>query len=612
MKTILVQLSVVPGDVALMQQRVIEHIADAREQGADLVVFPEMVYGYLLGDRWEDEGFLRDIETADRAIRDASHGLTVVWGSVVIDWARRNEDGRVRKYNAALVATHSAWANNGSPLQHWVPKTNMPKYRIFDDARHFTGAWKLAQELGVSLPELLVPFTVRATLGAPQRVGIMVCEDGWDDDYPHKVATLYRGRAELLIDMSHSPWTYEKRRARERMLAARASDAHMPILYVASVGLENNGKNLVLFDGGTCMVNDAGKIVWRARAHASSATLLDVAVPPPANGLIEPATGAAEVCEALLAATRLAYGTFPRVVVGLSGGVDSAVMLALLVEALGPERVLAVNMPSRFNSKTTRSLAREQARLCGVEYRTIPVGWLLAALRYTLRAFRLDGLVWENAQAVVRMAILNTVAQSVGGVFTNSGNDTETALGYFTLNGDGRGAYALMGNLPKRWVYALGRHLNVAAGRTLIPQGVFTVRPAAELSAAQNPEAGGGDPIFYPYHDPLIRAWREGRRDPSWVLEHLLARDLENALGCPQGTISSFFPSAEAFVENLEWAWRMYQGSVFKRVQAPPILIVFRRAFGFDLRESMVSGGVTFPDSYAALKERVLSERTLW
>ena len=227
------------------------------------------------------------------------------------------------------------------------------------------------------------------------------------------------------------------------------------------------------------------------------------------------------------------------------------------------------------------------------------------------------GLVDENIQARDRGSrLLAGLAAQLGAidrcgvVFTNNGNKTEVAQGYCTLYGDVGGAVAPLADLYKTEVYELARHLNATRGEP-IPAGMLTVKPSAELSAAQNPEQGGGDPFQFEYHDRLLYQMVELRRDPEEILADFAAGRLEKALGLAAGlapgkaVVGTFFPDAAAFVADLELVWRRFKGSFFKRVQAPPIVAVSKRAFGFDLREAQI--GARFTRRYALLKEQVLA-----
>jgi NAD+ synthase (glutamine-hydrolysing) len=605
------QMRCLPGNVRQNLVTILAHIAGAKQRGAKLVVFPELATsGYLLGDRWEDDSFIREIEQANETIRKASVGLTVVCGSVRVDRDRIGEDGRVRKYNAALIASDGKWVSNGV-LHGWIPKTNLPKYRIFDDARHFYPATKLVTEMErldvTHLWQLLRPFHITVD-GVEVKLGLAVCEDLWEDEYFAKPSQIYgMHEVDVLIDISQSPWTHKKWHARDAMLLKRSQDAGAPILYVNSVGLQNNTKNLVWFDGNSAFINEKGQFRWRAPQHDSGLYMLDPANLPDPDMVRGHDSSIKEIYDALIHMIREYFGGFPRVVDGLSGGIDSAVMLALLVEALGADRVIAINMPTRFNSGTTQDLARKCAKNFRVEYRVVPIEGLFAAQYNALcqAGFEPPPLAQENIQARIRGNILASIAQCEGGVFTCNGNKTEVALNYFTLYGDGAGAAAFLADLWKGQIYELARFINERAGYDIIPQGIIDIVPSAELSKEQNVDEGKGDPIFYPYHDQLLRMFIEQRWDPTKVLESLLNSTLGHDIGCDFCAVVEHFKTREALVENLEWAWRQYNIE-WKRGQLPPVPVDGKRAFGFDRRDTIAPA--YFGEEYYRLREIYLKK----
>lgn len=622
----LAQMEIKPGRPAENAARMLALLAEARRTGARLVAFPEMaVPGYLLGDEWERPAFLRDCEAAGSAIVSASQGLTVVFGNVAMDWSKKNEDGRVRKYNALFIAQDGRLLAPPNGLGYpFVIKTLMPNYREFDDSRHFYDLRKLALETGRPAADLLAPVPTRAG-----RLGAMLCEDAWDADYGFSPARVLAAKgADLFVNISCSPYTFNKNHKRNRLFSALASELGKPFAYVNAVGIQNNGKTVFTFDGGTAVYGPGGRIADGPAAFEEGLLRLDLpAEPGPSFGrpveLRE--DGIADLFQAVSTGTRrfMALCGVTRVVVGVSGGIDSAVVAALYRHLLDPRDVILVNMPGPFTSRRTRGLAAELAAALGCPYGEIPIEPAVATTRAQLEGLTLnstDGLrretlrlsdfTMENVQARDRSArILAAVAAAVGGVFTCNANKSEMTVGYSTLYGDLGGYLANIADLWKGEVYALARHLNGPVfGRPVIPEGVFTVTPSAELSPAQNVDEGKGDPIQYPYHDCLYRSWVESwnRATPEEALEWYAAGALETQIGYT-GKVAERFPDARSFIADLERWWNLYQGmGVAKRIQAPPVLGVKRRAFGFDHREAQM--GARYTARYRELKERLLKE----
>jgi NAD+ synthase (glutamine-hydrolysing) len=282
--------------------------------------------------------------------------------------------------------------------------------------------------------------------------------------------------------------------------------------------------------------------------------------------------------------------------------------------------VLLVNMPSRYNSATTRNLAADLARNIGAFYMEAPIGDSVAvtlrqidgqairspdgALQSTLNV---TGAVLENIQARDRSSrILAAAAAAFGGVFTCNANKSEVTVGYTTLYGDLGGWLANLADLWKTEVYALARHLNKQVfGREVIPRGSLDIVPSAELSDAQAVDEGKGDPLVYAYHDRLFRSWVEwwNRATPEDNLKAYLDGTLAEQLEY-DGDIATLFPTPEAFIADLERWWNLYQGmGLAKRIQAPPVLAIKRRAFGFDHRESQM--GARYTQAYEEMKEGI-------
>jgi NAD+ synthase (glutamine-hydrolysing) len=596
-------------------------IREARQAGAELVVFSEMaIPGYLLGDEWERPAFLRECEACGEAVREEARGIVVMFGNVGLDWKKRNEDGRVRKYNALFTAEEGRYLGPWGGPYPFVIKTLLPNYREFDDSRHFFDTRKLAAELGREIDSLIGPVQT-----ARWRIGGVLCEDAWDTDYTLAPLRLLGEKGvDFFVNASCSPFTFNKNHKRNRVFSAAAATLRRPLVYVNNTGLQNNGKTVFTFDGASCIYDGHGNRVAGPAAFAEG--VLDFELPlGDALAFGTRAETREDDVGDLVAALR--YGTerfmklchVERVVVGASGGIDSAVVAALYRQFLPPENLLLVNLPSRFNSSTTISLARTLARNLGCGYAEVPIEDSVRLTRAQINGMpvqspsgeirlTLTELLMENVQARDRSSrVLAAIAAAFGGVFTCNANKSEMTVGYTTLYGDLGGYLANISDLWKGEVYAVGRYLNATVfGREMIPEGVFSVVPSAELSPAQAVDEGKGDPLIYPYHDCLFRVWVEdwNRATPEEILEWYLGGTLERRIGYA-GAAKDLFRDPAAFVADLERWWNQYQGlGVAKRIQAPPVLAVKRRAYGFDHRESQM--GARYTRRYLELKNQIL------
>lgn len=612
------QIEVTPGRPDMNAAKILDKIKEAKEKKDDVIIFPEMaVPGYLLGDEWENVAFVKDAFGYNRDIIEATEGIIVIWGNVDIDEKNINEDGRIRKYNAAFIAQNRKLVGK-------THKTLLPNYREFDDSRHYYSLRKEAWEKGVTASDLLQPFQVLMH-DTVVNVGLILCEDMWSDDYSVKpVKILQQHDSDIIVNISCSPWTWRKNDKRHRVIKDRLKEHPVPFIYVNNIGIQNNGKNIYLFEGNTTFYNSDGSVhkvaanytekVLRAGITAEGREKF-ASVP-----VLSKAQDTKELYRGLIFGVKRMFEFLgnPNAVIGLSGGIDSAVSATLLTLALGSEKVFAVNMPSKFNSETTKSAAFKLAGNLGINYASVPIQ---DSFEYTTKQLnstvfkQLDGsdrqtrvqlsdLNEENVQARDRGSrILAGIASALGAVFTNNGNKTEIAIGYATLYGDVNGAIAIIGDLYKTEVYQLARYINEMKSWDVIPNEILALPASAELSASQNVDENKGDPVHYPYHDKLMRAFIEFRLDPEDILRLYLKGELTKTIGIEAQAFSDFFPDAATFIEDLEHKWRLFKMSFFKRIQAPPVIAVSKRAFGFDLRESQ--NKVHFTREYYRLKKKL-------
>ncbi len=632
----LAQMRVSPGCAQINMDRMLRLIDTARSAGAELVVFSEMcISGYLIGDLWEVDSLVAEWESFSQRLCDASPGLTLLFGNVATDIHQIGEDGRRRKYNAVVVCHDGHFVERPNlppglpPGVH--PKTLQPNYRFFDDDRHFYSLRHLADAMGRPVEDWILPFELPRKTGGVFRFGVQLCEDLWCEDYcsrgePLDTYGLFAQQGvDAVFNLSASPWTWQKNDKRHRTvrqtLARQQQDgAAIPFLYINQVGAQNNGKNIVVFDGDTTAYEADGTLVaqaapWRegllcvggGRAPDLLALESSAVETVPASGTSANRMGGTQV-EAVLNATVAGLrhldelrGGDGRYLVALSGGVDSSVVACLLERAFGHERVFGVNMPTRHNAAITQQNAQQLAAALSLDYLSIPiedlyrsVADLIAPIEFSRSKGAYTRLVDENIQARIRFSdILSGIAAKHDLLFTNNGNKTELALGYTTLYGDLSGAIAPIADLYKVQVFELGEYLNHVYGRQVIPANLLNrdTVPSAELSEAQDVTRGLGDPIKYGYHDALLRQMIEYRQHPMDLIDSMLKGEFFDRLGWHDAdAFAGYFPTSHSWLEDLDWIDRQLRISFFKRIQAPPLIVLSKRAFGFDLRETQWPG----------------------
>ncbi len=614
------QLAIEAGNIRANWALIEKEIALAKDKGADMLVLPEMcLTGYLIGDLWDQPAFLREAERYNDRIRESARGLVILWGSIAVDWTKTNDDGRPRKYNAAFAAQDGRLLSPEGTGRPYAIKALLPNYRCFDDRRYFTSLLAYAFERGSTPAEELAPFAI--SIGEETfSAGVLLCEDSWDENYHFSPMTVLAAKgADIFFNLSASPFTLGKNEKRHRMISKALAALRVPMIYVNHRGLQNNGKTCYTFDGMTAAYDAAGHLVAEALPYeeARSTFLYDPRTKEiSAEKNMPPYEG-----DMLLPAMRYGVKTFldsigvSKVVIGVSGGIDSAVNAALYRSVLPAENLLLVNTPTRFNSEMTKGFAKDLAANLSASYLTIPIGDFIDDTARALEGLalldghtiHLTGFMKENMQARDRSArILAALSAAFGGVFTCNANKTETTVGYGTLYGDLAGALAATADLWKYQIYQLGRQLNAWYGHDVIPEGIFTVKPSAELSEKQDVTQGLGDPLIYEYHDYLLRSFVEPwqRCTPEDLLAWYAEGTLEEHIGC-QISVANIFKTPADFIADLEKWWHLFAGfSVAKRIQTPPILAISRRPYGYDLREAQVCPYYT--DRYLELKEKIL------
>ena len=632
MKIALSQFEIIPSMPTNNAARIINYIEEAKNNKADMIIFPELaISGYLIGDMWESESFIRECEEFGEEIIKASKDIFVIFGNVAVDRNKKNFDGRVRKYNALFLAKDGKLIKNPySKIPYpFIIKTLLPNYKEFEDTRHFFSLKDLifenALEDNFDLKEYFNPVEIEIN-GEKINLGLTICEDAWSSNYNLSPIDILNEKTDLFINISSSPYTLIKDTKRHKMYSDISKKYNKPLIYVNNVGIQNNGKTVYTFDGGSSAYDNNGNIIFASNRYEERLYYIEMNL---TKKEFPKAIKINEENEYKLIYDTIIYGIrkfmksigINKVVIGVSGGIDSALSSAVYVNAIGKDNVLLVNMPSRFNSNTTKNLAKTLAENLSCAYMVVPIQ---ESVDFTIKQIETckiikDGeesflkvsfFASENIQARDRSSrILSGLAASFGGVFTCNANKTETMVGYSTLYGDGAGFFAALADLWKYQIYELAKYINKNIfKKEIIPEGSINIIPSAELSNAQAVDEGKGDPIKYDYHDYLFKTLMESwnRILPEDILQMYIDGVLEEKIGCEKGIIKKYFKNDLEFIEDLEKWWRQYMGmAISKRIQAPPILAISRRAFGFGNRESQ--NRVYYTSKYLYLKNKLLN-----
>jgi NAD+ synthetase len=533
MKIALAQFNPTVGDFSGNSARILEMARQAKERGADLAVFSELcVCGYLPLDLLERPGFLQ----RNREEVDCLAAKTPL--PILVGYARSTDGptGKRVKNAAALLA-------DGQILFEQY-KMLLPTYDVFDESRYFQPAGE--QQI----------FSFHA-----EQLGITVCEDVWNDKnfwakplYERDPVTELVGQgAGLILNISASPYTIHKRALRLDMLSALAKRHRRPLIYVNQVG----GNDTLVFDGGSLALTADGQLAAQARSFEEDLVMFDTAT---GKGEIrpQPADEISAVLEALICGTRdyVRKCGFRQVLVGLSGGIDSAVVAVIAVAAVGKENVTGVGMPSPYSSEGSVNDARQLAKNLGINFHVLPISQIFDAYRGTLRevfAGRPEGVAEENIQARVRGNLLMAMSNKFGSLLLSTGNKSELAVGYCTLYGDMAGGLAIISDVPKTMVYELAQLIN--RERELIPHETIEKPPSAELRPNQK------DTDSLPPYD---------------VLDRILKAYVEDVKTPEQIAADNGFP-----IDLVRSIALMVDRNEYKRKQAAPGLKITSRAFGF-------------------------------
>lgn len=531
LKIAVAQINCVVGDIAGNAQRILEAAERARALGADVVLAPELALcGYPPEDLLLRPDLYRTCERELARLAQRVQGLTLVLGYP-------EADGKLRHNAAAVIGDGRVMAN--------YRKHRLPNYEVFDEDRYFEPGEKACV---VSIKGVAC--------------GINICADVWEEG---AADAAQEAGAELLLVINASPYHMNKQLNRYEVLRDRIEDTGIPVVYANLVG----GQDELVFDGASFALNRAGTLVYQGQSFVESLDLLEYADGDLQPAAIQPVQSLeADVYDALLLGVRdyLGKNGFPGAIIGLSGGVDSALTLAIACDALGAERVRAVMMPSPYTAQMSLDDSRQLVRNLGVRYDEIPIEPAMKSFAAMLeREFAqaprsAADTTEENLQARIRGMILMALSNRHGAIVLTTGNKSEMAVGYATLYGDMAGGFAVIKDIPKTFVYKLCRYRNSL--RPDIPENILTRPPSAELKPGQTDQD-----TLPPYDvlDAIIEAYMEHDRSPREI-------------------VATGF--AEADVRRIVG---MLKRSEYKRRQAPLGIRVTRRGFGKDWRYPITS-----------------------
>jgi NAD+ synthase (glutamine-hydrolysing) len=566
LRVALAQLNTTVGDLDGNLERLLAAYDRADAAGCDLVAFPELaITGYPPEDLVLRPGFVADNKAALAKLAARTGRCVAVVGFV---------DAGRDLYDAAALCAHG-------DIVGTYHKRILPNYAVFDEARYFTPG------------DLTDPLELYVIGGV--RVGVSICEDAWSPNGP--IAEQAAGGAELVVNINASPYSMDKVRLREKMLATRAADASCSLVYVNQVG----GQDELVFDGASMVFDAQGELVARAGQFVEDLLMIDLEVDAiyrkrlldprgrearpalPEVVVSEPAGRdgtrlrtqvaplehpVAEAYEAIVLGLRdyVHKNGFRDVVLGVSGGIDSSLVAGIAVDALGADHVHAVAMPSRYSSKGSVSDAERLVAALGCDYRRIAIEPAFAAFLDLLEpsfAGHEPDVAEENLQSRIRGMLLMALSNKFGWLVLTTGNKSEMAVGYSTLYGDSAGGFAVIKDVYKTTVYKLARHVNEKAEREIVPASVFVKPPSAELRPDQR-----DDDSLPPYDvlDPILKAYVENDRTAAEI-------------------VSS--GGDDTVVRRIT---RLVDLAEYKRRQSPPGVRVTPKAFGKDRRLPITNG----------------------
>lgn len=616
MKIAIAQIDVKAGQVEANYLKIKEYVEKAKKDGADLIVFSEMcVAGYFLGDRYLDDSFCEYVASFNDKIRLLSEGIGIIWGNLKYGFKDLvGRDGRKVRFNACFFAFDKEYVQreNVSDFSGYYIKHLNPDYRFFNDSRYFLSGLELELR-HEDISSLRQPFIFKG-----HKIGLEICEDMWSSNYSVDISQEYlNDDIDLIVNISASPYTKNKRKARQnqisKIFANNKKNVHF--LYVNNVGAQNYNKSLLVFDGNSTLYNEKGEIL--ACCNELFKEEYKVVNLGQNKEEVKEISEIEKIYHALICGIRkfdeTVFNSQVKWIIGLSGGLDSSVNLALLCRALGSHRIIGYNMATSYNSKKTIDNANYMANKLNVKIKNGAIEKLVTATKevvcgeYGYQNDQVSGLTLENIQARIRGHLLSTFAQIENGVVINNGNKVEVCLGYCTLYGDSIGALSPLGDLTKVDLFELAHFINQEdeiIPHSLLPEIVkdkikWEMPPSAELKDNQR------DPMKWFYHDYLVN---EFTNYPTKNILDILEDYYYDRFDDNIKKWLKYYKIDEpkAFIDDLEWFVGVMEKAVFKRGLLPPLIALSKGGYGSDLIE--VQAMIQKSERYNKLKQKILNK----
>lgn len=529
MKIALAQLNYHIGNFKSNMELILKEVNSAKTAGADLIIFAELaICGYPPKDFLEFESFISDCENAIYEIAEACHGIAAIIGAPSKSELKRGK----RLHNSAYFLANGV-------VQSVHHKTLLPTYDVFDENRYFESAKE----------HDLIEYKGKT-------IAITICEDLWNIEGDMKYSTsptelLDLKRADFMVNIAASPFSYQQQKERQKVLSWNAKKYQLPIFYVNHIGAQTE----LIFDGGSCVVNKLGELCAELAYFESETVIFDIENLPSAHQLQEKLK-IEKMYHALVLGVRdyFVKSNFSKAIIGLSGGIDSALTLAIAVEALGKENVKSVLLPSKYSSDHSINDSIELCKNLDSPYETIPIEEVVKSFNLSLsNSFQglKEDVTEENIQARARGVILMAMSNKFGNILLNTSNKSEMAVGYGTLYGDMCGGLSVIGDVYKTEVFEMCRFIN--RNKEIIPESIITKPPSAELRPDQKDSDSLPD---YEVLDAILFQYIECSKSGNKIINQGFEED------------------------TVKRSIQLVNRNEYKRYQAAPILRVSPRAFG--------------------------------